>query len=97
MIAARACFGKRAGDSAAVFDLSNRRQKQFTVAELLCRLESMASTTSHIAFVYLSFDFVPSTAPTDEVTNRVHFVTAYMIKFEQHRIQLTAVNTWMAT
>jgi hypothetical protein len=97
MIAARGCFGKRVGNSATVFKLSSRGQKHFTVAELLSRLESVATTTSHIAFVYLSFDFVPSTAPTDEVANRVHFIAAYMIKFEQYRIHLTAVNTRMVS
>jgi hypothetical protein len=42
----------------------------------------MATTTSNVAFVYLGFDFVPPTAPTDEVADRVNFVATYVVKFK---------------
>jgi hypothetical protein len=57
----------------------------------------VALTTSHLTLVYLSLDFVPARAATDEVTNGVHFVAAYVVKFKQHRIGLATVHARVPT
>jgi hypothetical protein len=56
----------------------------------------VAPTAAHFALVYLSFNFAPANAATDEVANRVHFDAAHVVKFQQHRIRLAAVNARMA-
>jgi hypothetical protein len=55
----------------------------------------VAPTTPNFTLVYLSLDFVPAKAATDEVANGVHFVAAYVVKLKQNRISFATVGAWM--